>query len=162
MTFQNLRIGYGYDAHRLVSHRPLYIGCVNIPHETGLLGHSDADVLSHAIIDALLGAAGLKDIGTHFPDTDDTYKDISGEKLLKLTAKILSDNGYCIINIDSTIIAQAPKLAPYIDEMKEKIALFLNIPKDRVNVKAKTEEKMGFTGRKEGISSHAVCLLEKI
>lgn len=156
-----IRVGHGYDVHRFCENRKLFIGCVNIPHSQGLLGHSDADVLSHAIMDALLGACGLRDIGYYFPDSDDSFLGISGTELLRRTADIIRREGYEISNIDSTVIAQVPRLAPYINSMKENIALALSIPVSDVSVKATTEEKLGFTGRKEGISAHAVCLVVK-
>lgn len=149
----------GYDVHRLVPDRDLYMGGVKIPHETGLLGHSDADVLLHAIMDALLGAAALGDIGKHFPDTDPKYKGISSIKLLEHVGDLLEENHFFIENIDATIIAQAPKMRPYIDQMNENIAKALKIELNRVNVKATTEEGLGFTGNKEGISSQAICML---
>ena len=151
-----MRIGLGYDAHRLVEGRKLIIGGVEIPHNVGLLGHSDADVLLHAICDALLGAAGLGDIGKHFPDKDPKYKGISSMLLLEHTVNLLKGNGYKVVNIDCTVIAQAPKLAPYIENMKNNIEKIVLAP---VNVKATTEEHMGFTGRGEGISSNAVALI---
>jgi 2-C-methyl-D-erythritol 2,4-cyclodiphosphate synthase len=151
----------GYDVHALTKGRDLILGGVNVPHETGLLGHSDADVLLHAIMDALLGAAALGDIGKHFPDTDERYRGISSLKLLAHVSSLIEEHGYMVGNIDATIIAQRPKLRPYIDEMEHNIAQTLHISKDQVNVKATTEEKLGFTGREEGISSMAVCLLEK-
>ena len=159
---KQMRIGHGYDVHRLVEGRALILGGVHIPHETGLLGHSDADVLSHAIADSLLGAAGKKDIGFHFPDTNPMYRGISSLLLLEKVMQILNEDGYHIGNIDCTIIAQAPKLAPYIDEMKNNIAKALNMSTNDINIKATTEEKLGFTGRKEGISAHAVSLIEKL
>jgi len=149
----------GYDVHRLVSERDLIIGGVKIPYEKGLLGHSDADVLLHAISDALLGAAALGDIGKHFPDTDPAYKGISSLLLLEKVGEMLSDKGFLIENIDATIIAQAPKMRPYIDAMRENIAKALQIDVSVVNVKATTEEGLGFTGSGEGISSQAICLL---
>jgi len=149
----------GYDVHRLVEGRKLILGGVEIPYEKGLLGHSDADVLLHAIMDALLGASALGDIGKHFPDTDDTYKGISSMSLLKKTGELLEDNCFFIENIDATIIAQAPKMRPHIDRMRENIARTLGIGIDQVNVKATTEEGLGFTGTGEGISAQAVCLL---
>ena len=155
-----MRIGQGYDVHRLVEGRKLIIGGVEIPHEKGLDGHSDADVLIHAIMDALLGAAALGDIGVLFPDTDDAYKGADSMELLAEVYAAILEEGYAISNIDATIIAQAPKMRPYIDQMRENIARVLNIGQDQVNIKATTEEKLGFTGRKEGISSIAVCLLE--
>lgn len=154
-----MRIGMGYDVHRLTEGRALVIGGVEIPYEKGLLGHSDADVLIHAIMDALLGAAALGDIGKHFPDTDPAYKGISSIKLLEHVGKLLEDNLFLIENIDATIIAQAPKMRPYIDTMRENIANALKIQVEQVNVKATTEEGLGFTGTGEGISSQAVCLL---
>lgn len=157
-----MRIGQGYDVHRLVEGRKLILGGVEIPYEKGLLGHSDADVIVHAIMDALLGAAALGDIGEHFPDTDEKYKGISSIKLLEHVGKLLSDSMYVIGNIDATIIAQRPKLAPYKEEMVENIAKALNISKNQINIKATTEEGLGFTGRGEGISSQAIALLETI
>lgn len=154
-----MRIGMGYDVHRLVEGRKLIMGGVEIPYEKGLLGHSDADVLLHAIMDALLGAAALGDIGKHFPDTDEKYRGISSVELLKHVGKLLSDNFFMIENIDATIIAQAPKMRPYIDTMRENIAAALEIDITQVNVKATTEEGLGFTGTGEGISSQAICML---
>lgn len=154
-----MRIGMGYDVHKLVEDRPLIMGGVEIPHEKGLLGHSDADVLLHAVMDALLGAAALGDIGKHFPDTDARFKGISSLVLLEHVGKMIEENGYFIENIDATIIAQAPKMRPYIDKMRENIADTLKIDISQVNVKATTEEGLGFTGEKLGISSQAVCLL---
>lgn len=154
-----MRIGMGYDVHRLVKGRDLIIGGVNIPYEKGLLGHSDADVLLHAIMDALLGAAALGDIGKHFPDTDPAYKGISSITLLQKVGKLLEEKGFLIENIDATIIAQAPKMRPYIDTMREKIAKALVIDVNQINVKATTEEGLGFTGIGEGISSQAICML---
>lgn len=154
-----MRIGTGYDVHRLVEGRKLIIGGVEIPYEKGLLGHSDADVLLHAIMDALLGAAALGDIGKHFPDTDPAYKGISSIKLLEKVGELLVDRGFLIENIDSTIIAQAPKMRPYIDAMQENIAKALSLDVDFVSVKATTEEGLGFTGTGEGISAQAVCIL---
>lgn len=154
-----MRIGLGYDVHRLVEGRDLIIGGVKIPYEKGLLGHSDADVLLHAIMDSLLGASALGDIGKHFPDTDEKYKGISSIKLLEEVGKLLSSNGYSINNIDSTIIAQKPKMAPFIQQMRENIANALNIDLMQINVKATTEEGLGFTGNGEGISSQSICLL---
>ena len=156
-----MRIGHGYDVHKLVEDRELIVGGVHIPYEKGLLGHSDADVLLHAISDSLLGAAALGDIGMHFPDTDPIYEGADSILLLKLVNSLLIKQGYRVVNIDSTVIAQVPKLAPYIDEMRKNIAEALSIDVDFVSVKATTEEKLGFTGRKEGISAHAVCLIEK-
>lgn len=156
-----LRIGHGYDVHAFAENRKCIIGGVHIPCEKGLLGHSDADVLLHAISDGLLGAAALGDIGKHFPDTDPIYEGADSILLLKLVNSLLIKQGYRVVNIDSTVIAQVPKLAPYIDEMRKNIAEALSIDVDFVSVKATTEEKLGFTGRKEGISAHAVCLIEK-
>ena len=155
-----MRIGHGYDVHRLVPGRALILGGVRIAYDLGLDGHSDADVLTHAVIDALLGAACLGDIGRHFPDTDPAYKGIDSQLLLAHTRDLLHTAGYRIGNIDVTLIAQAPKLAPYIEAMRETLARTLGIDVDRLNVKATTEERLGFTGRGEGISCHAVCLLE--
>ena len=154
-----MRIGMGYDVHRLVEDRALVIGGVEIPYEKGLLGHSDADVLLHAIMDALLGAAGLGDIGKHFPDTDPAYEGISSVKLLEKVRELLAEKGFLIENIDATVIAQAPKMRPYMDAMREKIANALEIDEEFVNLKATTEEGLGFTGTGEGISAQAVCLL---
>lgn len=154
-----MRIGMGYDVHRLVEGRPLVIGGVTIPYEKGLLGHSDADVLLHAIADALLGAAALGDIGRHFPDTDPAYKGISSILLLQKVGQLLDENMFFIENIDATIIAQAPKMRPYIDQMRENIACALGIGIEQVNVKATTEEGLGFTGEGFGISSQAICML---
>lgn len=154
-----MRIGIGYDVHKLVEGRKLIIGGVEIPHEKGLLGHSDADVLLHAISDALLGAAALGDIGKHFPDTDPEYKDADSLKLLARVGQLLEENNYFIENIDATIIAQQPKMRPHIDKMRENIAGALGIEVSQVNVKATTEEGLGFTGAKEGISSQAICML---
>lgn len=151
----------GYDVHRLVEDRDLILGGVKIEYEKGLLGHSDADVLLHAIMDALLGAAALGDIGKHFPDTDPQYKGISSIKLLEHVGKLLDDNNFFIGNIDATVIAQAPKLRPYIDQMNENIAKALNIDINQINVKATTEEGLGFTGTGEGISSQAICILNQ-
>ena len=157
-----LRIGHGYDVHRLCEGRRLIIGGVDIPYEKGLLGHSDADVLLHAISDALLGAAALGDIGKHFPDNDPAYKDADSLKLLEAVGKILAENGYTVSNVDSTVIAQAPKLAPHIDKMRQNIADALCAAKDAISVKATTEEGLGFSGEKLGIAAHAVCIIEKI
>ena len=155
-----MRVGMGYDVHRLTEGRDLILGGVKIDWEKGLLGHSDADVLIHAVMDALLGAAALGDIGKHFPDTDEKYKGISSIKLLEEVGKLLLNNGYSINNIDSTIIAQKPKMAPFIQQMRENIANALNIDLMQINVKATTEEGLGFTGNGEGISSQSICLLE--
>ena len=154
-----MRIGMGYDVHRLVENRDLIIGGVTIPYEKGLLGHSDADVLLHAVMDALLGAAALGDIGKHFPDSDPEYKGISSLILLKKVGQLLMEKRFLIENIDATIIAQAPKMRPYIDSMRENIAKALEMDVDHVNVKATTEEGLGFTGSGEGISSQAICML---
>ena len=156
-----MRIGHGYDVHRLVEGRDLIIGGVKIPHTLGLLGHSDADVLLHAVSDALLGAAGLGDIGKHFPDTDPRYKGADSLKLLETVGMKVAEAGYRVSNIDVTMIAQAPKLRPYIETMERNIAGALNINPGRVNVKATTEERLGFTGNMDGMSCHAVCLLEE-
>lgn len=157
-----MRIGQGYDVHRLVEGRTLIIGGVDIPYEKGLLGHSDADVLLHAVMDALLGAAALGDIGQHFPDSDERYKGISSIALLKEVGKLLQENGYMIENIDSTVIAQRPKLLPYRPQMAENIAAALGIEKEQVSVKATTEEGLGFTGTGEGISAQAIALLSSV
>ena len=156
-----MRIGHGFDVHRLVENRKLILGGVLIEYEKGLLGHSDADVLVHALMDAILGAAGLGDIGKHFPDNDDSFKDISSLKLLKKVKDIITEKGYKLSNADVTVIAQRPKLLPFIPEMKSNIAKILEINEDRLNIKATTTEKLGFEGRGEGISAHAVCLLEE-
>ena len=154
-----MRIGHGYDVHRLVEGRKLILGGVDIPHSLGLLGHSDADVLTHAVMDALLGAAALGDIGKLFPDSAAQYKGISSMLLLNEVVRVLNEKDFSIGNVDVTIIAQAPKLAPYMDEMRKTVAQGLNIPLDRVSIKATTTEKMGFEGRKEGISAQAVCMV---
>ena len=155
-----MRIGHGYDVHRLVEGRDLILGGVKIPYEKGLLGHSDADVLLHAVSDALLGAAGMGDIGRHFPDTDPAYKGADSLKLLACVVEKIRNAGYGISNVDVTMIAQKPKLMPYIDQMQENIAKTLGVELSRVNVKATTEEHLGFTGDGSGMSCHAVCLLE--
>ncbi|CUX48596.1 2-C-methyl-D-erythritol 2,4-cyclodiphosphate synthase [Clostridium sp. C105KSO13] len=157
-----MRIGMGYDVHTLTTGRKLIIGGVEIPYKKGLLGHSDADVLVHAIMDALLGAAALGDIGKHFPDTDLQYKGVSSIELLKRVAQLIDAEGYIIENIDATIIAQEPKMRPYIDQMRGIVAKALGLLDDQVNIKATTEEGLGFTGKGEGISSQAICALEKI
>ena len=157
-----MRIGIGYDVHKLVENRDLILGGVKIPYEKGLLGHSDADVLIHAVMDALLGAAGLGDIGKHFPDTDPQYKGISSIKLLQHVGNLLKQNGYAVGNVDAIVIAQRPKLLPYIPEMAKRMAEALEIEKENLNVKATTEEGLGFTGRGEGIAAQAVCILESI
>ena len=156
-----MRIGHGYDVHKLVEGRDLILGGVKIDHRLGLLGHSDADVLLHAVSDALLGAAGLGDIGVHFPDTDPQYKGADSLKLLMIVAEKVRQAGYRVSNIDVTMIAQKPKLKDHIPQMRENIATAVGVGPDRVNVKATTEEKLGFTGREEGLSCHAVCLLEE-
>jgi 2-C-methyl-D-erythritol 2,4-cyclodiphosphate synthase len=156
-----MRIGHGYDVHRLVEGRDLILGGVKIPYEKGLLGHSDADVLLHAVSDALLGAAGLRDIGYHFPDTDPQYKGADSLELLRIVGQKIAAAGYRVSNVDVTMIAQRPKLKEHIPVMMENIASALGIRVDRVNVKATTEEKLGFTGTGEGMSCHAVCLLEE-
>ena len=156
-----MRIGHGYDVHRLTEGRALILGGVNIPWELGLDGHSDADVLLHAVSDALLGAAGLGDIGKHFPDTDPQYKGADSLKLLQIVGEKIADAGYRVSNIDVTMIAQRPKLRPYIETMEQNIASALNIDVSRINVKATTEEKLGFTGEELGMACHAVCLLEE-
>ena len=156
-----MRIGHGYDVHRLVPGRDLILGGVKIPYELGLDGHSDADVLLHAVMDALLGAAALRDIGYHFPDTDPTYKGADSLALLRVVGQKITAAGYRVGNIDVTMIAQRPKLRPYIDRMRENIAVHLGIDPARVNVKATTEEHLGFTGEGKGMACHAVCLLEE-
>jgi 2-C-methyl-D-erythritol 2,4-cyclodiphosphate synthase len=156
-----MRIGQGFDAHALVAGRKLVIGGVEIAHEKGLAGHSDADVLIHAVCDALLGAAGLGDIGAHFPDTDSRYQDIDSRKLLRETARLLAGNDLRVLNIDATIIAQAPQMAPHIPKMRNNIAADLGIPAADVNVKAKTTDRLGFVGRGEGIAAEAVALLSE-
>lgn len=155
-----MRIGHGYDVHRLVENRPLIIGGVEIEYEKGLLGHSDADVLLHAISDALLGAAALGDIGAHFPDTDPKYKGADSLVLLRDVCALVRKQGYEIENIDATVLAQRPKLRPYIDEMRARISAYTNIDIDRISIKATTEEGLGFTGEGLGIAAHAVCLLK--
>mgnify|MGYP004582686897 FL=1 len=157
-----MRIGHGYDVHRLVEGRDLILGGVKIPYEKGLLGHSDADVLLHAVSDALLGAAGLGDIGRHFPDTDPKYKGADSLELLRQVYRKISEKGYRVGNIDVTMIAQRPKLKDYIPQMQANIAAAVGTTPDRVNVKATTEEKLGFTGTGEGMSCHAVCVLEEV
>ena len=158
----NIRIGQGYDVHKLVEDRKLILGGVDIPYEKGLLGHSDADVLVHAVMDALLGAAALGDIGRHFPDNSDDFKNISSLILLDKVFHLLKDKGYTTINIDATVIAQRPKLAAHIDDMRKNIANALQCDVDQINIKATTEEGLGFTGIGEGIAAQAVCLIEKI
>ena len=157
----DIRIGHGYDVHRLAENRKLIIGGVDIPHEKGLLGHSDADVLTHAVMDALLGALALGDIGKHFPDTDPAYAGADSLKLAEHVSALISKNGWRVGNIDATILAQAPKLAPHIPAMRQNLSRVLGTELDRVSVKATTEEKLGFTGEKLGIAAHAVCILIK-
>lgn len=157
-----MRVGMGYDVHKLVENRKLILGGVEIEHEKGLLGHSDADVLLHAIMDSILGALALGDIGKHFPDTDEKYKGADSMKLLEHAYNLIKEKGYAIGNLDATIIAQAPKMAPHIQKMRENIARVLNTDINNVNVKATTEEGLGFTGNKEGISSQSICLLINI
>ena len=157
-----MRIGHGYDVHRLVEGRKLILGGVEVPHTLGLLGHSDADVLTHAVMDALLGAAGLGDIGRHFPDTDPAYAGADSLKLLDHVVELLEARGWQVGNVDATILAQRPKLAPYLEQMRENLAARMKVDPGQVNVKATTEEKLGFTGAEEGIAAHAVCLLERV
>lgn len=157
-----MRVGMGYDVHKLIENRKLILGGVEIEHEKGLLGHSDADVLLHAIMDSILGALALGDIGKHFPDTDEKYKGADSMKLLEHVYNLIKEKGYAIGNLDATIIAQAPKMAPHIQKMRENIARVLNTDINNVNVKATTEEGLGFTGNKEGISSQSICLLINI
>lgn len=157
-----MRIGHGYDVHRLVSGRPLILGGVNIPWERGLMGHSDADVLTHAVMDALLGAAALGDIGQHFPDNDDRYLNIDSQKLLKTVCALVRDAGYTLGNLDATVIVQKPKLAPYLSAMRKALAQTMEVDITKINLKATTEERLGFTGREEGIAAHCVCLLEPL
>ena len=157
-----MRVGLGYDVHKLVEGRKLIIGGVNVPHEKGLLGHSDADVLIHAVMDSILGALALGDIGKHFPDTDEKYKGADSMKLLEFVYNLINEKGYGIGNIDCTIIAQSPKMAPHIQNMRENIAKALNTSIENINVKATTEEGLGFTGSGEGISSQAICMLSSI
>ena len=156
-----MRVGHGYDVHRLVPDRDLILGGVRLDYTLGLEGHSDADVLTHAVMDALLGAAGLGDIGRHFPDSDPAYKGIDSQKLLAQVRELLAAKGYRVGNIDVTVIAQAPKLAPHLAAMEQTLAATLGIDRTRINLQATTEEQLGFTGRGEGISCHAVCLLEE-
>ncbi len=158
----NFRIGHGYDVHKLVEDRRLIIGGVDIPHTLGLLGHSDADVLLHAIMDSIIGALAEGDIGKHFPDTDEKYRGISSLKLLSYVHELMECRGYKIVNIDATVVAEKPKLRPYIEEMRENVASALCCDVSSINIKATTEERLGFTGRCEGISAHAVALIEKI
>ena len=156
-----MRVGIGYDVHKLVEGRRLIIGGVQIPHEMGLLGHSDADVLVHSLMDAILGAMSAGDIGKHFPDTDMEYKDISSMILLERVHQLMEEKGYRLVNADNVIAAQRPRLAPYIDQMRENIARVLRVPVEDIGVKATTTERLGFEGREEGISSYSTCLLEK-
>ena len=157
-----MRVGLGYDVHKLVEGRKLIIGGVNVPHEKGLLGHSDADVLIHAVMDSILGALALGDIGKHFPDTDEKYKGADSMKLLEFVYNLINEKGYGICNIDCTIKAQSPKMAPHIQNMRENIAKALNTSIENINVKATTEEGLGFTGAKEGIAAQSICLLVKV
>lgn len=157
----DIRVGHGYDVHRLTCDRDLILGGVNIPYEKGLLGHSDADVLTHAVMDALLGAAGLGDIGKHFPDSDPRYKGANSLELAKQVLSLLAARGWQVGNIDATVIAQAPRLSPHIPEMRANLARVFGMDEERVNVKATTEEHLGFTGDGSGIAAHAVCLLHK-
>ncbi len=156
-----MRIGHGYDVHKLGENRDLIIGGVKVPHNLGLIGHSDADVLTHAIMDSILGALALRDIGYHFPDNDDSFKNINSLLLLEKVKELLDNKGYKIGNIDSTIIAQKPKLSPYIENMRENISNVLKISIEDINIKATTEEKLGFTGEEKGISAHSVCIIFK-
>ena len=156
----SVRIGHGYDVHRLVEGRPLILGGVDVPYEKGLLGHSDADVLTHAVMDALLGAAALGDIGHHFPDSDEAYRGADSLRLAAHVADLLKANGYRIVNVDATLIAQRPKIAPFIEQMRANLATALGIEVGQINVKATTEEHLGFTGEGLGMASHAVCLIE--
>jgi 2-C-methyl-D-erythritol 2,4-cyclodiphosphate synthase len=158
----NLRVGHGYDVHRLVENRALILGGVRIEHPLGLLGHSDADVLLHAVMDSLLGAAALGDIGKHFPDSDQRYKGADSLLLTKKVGEILREQGYQIVNVDATVLAQKPKLAPHIPQMRENIASALGCSIDQISVKATTEERLGFTGNEQGMASHAICMIEKI
>ena len=156
----SFRVGHGYDVHKLVENRRLILGGVEIPHKTGLLGHSDADVLIHAIMDAIIGALGLGDIGRHFPDTDDAFLDISSMNLLVRVKALMDEAGAVLSNIDATLVLQKPKIAPYIEAMRKNVAFALTCDESQINIKATTEEKLGFTGREEGISAHAVALVE--
>ena len=158
----NLRIGHGYDVHRLAAGRKLILGGVEIPYEKGLDGHSDADVLTHAVMDALLGACGLGDIGRHFPDSDERYRGISSLLLLDHVAALLRENGFDVVNVDVTLIAQAPKVGPYRQQMADNLATHIGISSEQINVKATTEEHLGFTGSGEGMACHAVALVEKL
>lgn len=156
-----IRVGFGYDVHRLVEGRELWLGGIRLPHTLGLDGHSDADVLIHAICDALLGAANMRDIGYHFPDTADKYKNIDSKILLKETVRLISEKGFKVGNVDATICAERPKINPYIPQMQECLSALMNIETDDVSIKATTTEKLGFTGRQEGMSAYAVVLIEK-
>ena len=158
----NLRIGHGYDVHRLVEDRALILGGVKIEHTLGLLGHSDADVLLHAIMDALLGAVALGDIGKHFPDNDERYKGADSLLLTARVGEILRENGYTVVNVDATVLAQKPKLSPYIPQMRENVAKALCCSAEQISIKATTEEHLGFTGSEQGMAAHAVCMIEKI
>jgi 2-C-methyl-D-erythritol 2,4-cyclodiphosphate synthase len=158
----SLRIGHGYDVHRLVDGRPLILGGVNVPFSQGLLGHSDADVLTHAIMDALLGAAALGDIGRHFPDNDEAFAGANSLKLAEHVAALLQQHGYAIVNVDATLIAQRPKIAPYIEQMRKNLADALGVKIEQINVKGTTEEHLGFTGEGLGMAAHAICLIEKV
>ena len=157
-----MRIGHGYDVHKLIEGRKLILGGIEVPHTLGLLGHSDADVLTHAIMDSILGAAALGDIGQHFPDNDDRYLGADSTELLRHVMELIREKGYRIGNLDATIIAQKPKLMSYLPQMRKKLAEVMEISEDRLNLKATTEEHLGFTGRQEGISAHCVCLLEEM
>ena len=157
-----MRIGHGYDVHRLTEGRRLILGGVDIPWEKGLLGHSDADVLTHAVMDALLGAAGLGDIGRHFPDTDPAYAGANSLKLLEYVVKLLGERGFSVGNVDATVLAQRPKLAPHISQMRDNLARTMGVDPSRVNIKATTEEGLGFTGSGEGMAAHAVALIERM
>lgn len=156
------RIGHGYDVHRLVEGRPLILGGVNVPYKLGLLGHSDADVLTHAVMDALLGAAALGDIGRHFPDSDEAYRGADSLMLASRVAKLLGENGYRIVNVDATLIAQRPKIAPFMEQMRANLASALGVEVGQINIKATTEEHLGFTGEGLGMAAHAVCLIEAV
>lgn len=156
-----MRIGFGYDVHKLVENRALVLGGIKIEHHLGLLGHSDADVLIHSLMDALLGASALGDIGKLFPDNDDSYKDINSLLLLEKVINLIRENNYCIVNADITVVAQEPKLAPYILSMRQKLSEIMKVDINQISIKATTEEGLGFTGKKEGIASYAVCLIEE-
>lgn len=158
----NIRVGFGYDVHRLQEGRELWLGGIRIEHHLGLLGHSDADVLIHAICDAMLGAANMRDIGYHFPDTDQRYKGIDSKRLLAETTQLLKEKGWQVGNIDATICAERPKINPHVESMRETLAPLLGVDTDNISIKATTTEHLGFTGREEGISAYAVCLIEKI